>query len=205
MEQQLLGTPGVLLLTFIGTECKSRRWKHAVSAVWHCIYCAASYGNASRLQRGACHQEAQTGKPPFLKVVSTLLHLFLLFFFPTLNFWRERRRSNNQCWNEKRKLQWTRNFPSFANVWFELEIIKEKPETCSWSTCSRTHPRPAFALWKEMLMFSSWSILYSFRAPVRPRWPPPPPSPHWAARGGRANTQEVARYALTPRHTKNHA
>lgn len=113
MEQQLLGTPGVLLLTFIGTECKSRRWKHAVSAVWHCIYCAASYGNASRLQRGACHQEAQTGKPPFLKVVSTLL----FFFYSTLNLTRTKKIQQSVL---KRKGETPVNAqfpPSFANVW----------------------------------------------------------------------------------------
>lgn len=130
MEQQLLGTPGVLLLTFIGTECKSRRWKHAVSAVWHCVYCAASYGNASRLQKkGACHQEVPDRKTTFSKkVVSTLRLLLLLLLFPFFFFIPPSIRggSNNHCWTEKKNSSERAISPSVANVWLELEITEGK-------------------------------------------------------------------------------
>lgn len=125
MEQQLLGTPGVLL-AFVGTECKSRRWKHAVYTVLQATLTPAD-----------CREERVVRRPAALSA--------LLFCFIPPSIWRkERSTSNNQCRNQKSNVGERAIFPSFVNVWSESETATRKPKICSWLTCSRTQRRSYF-------------------------------------------------------------
>lgn len=126
MEQQLLGTPGALLLAFVGTECKSRRWKHAVYTVLQATLTPAD-----------CREERVVRRPAALSS--------LLFCFIPPSIWRkEWSTSNNLCRNQKSNVGERAIFPSFVNVWSESETAKRKPKICSWSTCSRTQRRSYF-------------------------------------------------------------